>query len=195
MTDSTDPQPFPPRDRLFALIASIPGSGTFDWCSPARALLDEIEAAAPPAADRADELAKHVTRAIFALKSPAPPGSEHYRSGWDDGLEAAIDAARDAVLRRVADEAQQAETQAHPAEHTWAAELYDPLTEEWVPGTRYFIRDRAVSHLTHARAIGPTWRDGTPTQRRLVRATTTYTVEDAAPPAVVAEPGKENSRG
>ena len=28
-------------DRLFALIASIPGSGTVDWCGPARALLDE----------------------------------------------------------------------------------------------------------------------------------------------------------
>ncbi|MEU1450591.1 hypothetical protein, partial [Streptomyces mirabilis] len=32
------------------------------------------------------------------LKSPPPPGSQHYRSGWDDGLEAAMDAARDAVL-------------------------------------------------------------------------------------------------
>ncbi|WP_030574576.1 hypothetical protein [Streptomyces aureocirculatus] len=31
------------RARLFALIASIPGSGTFDWCSPARVLLDELE--------------------------------------------------------------------------------------------------------------------------------------------------------
>jgi hypothetical protein len=55
------------------------------------------EAVLPAPADRAAELAKHVTRAIFALKSPAPPGSEHYRSGWDDGLDAAIDAAREAV--------------------------------------------------------------------------------------------------
>ncbi|MFF7142298.1 hypothetical protein ACFZB5_13750 [Streptomyces nodosus] len=81
-------------------------------------------------------------------------------------------------LRRLADEAQSAE--AHPAEHTWAAELYDPVAEEWVPGTRYTVRDRAVNHLAHAAAIGPKWKDGTPTQRRLVRATTTYTVE---PPA------------
>lgn len=44
-----------------------------------------------------DELAKRVTRAIFALKSPPPPGSQHYRSGWDDGLDAAIDAARAAI--------------------------------------------------------------------------------------------------
>lgn len=50
----------------------------------------------------AEDLAKHVARAIFALKRPAPPGSEHYRSGWDDGLEAAMDAARDAVLRLTA---------------------------------------------------------------------------------------------
>lgn len=37
------------------------------------------------------------TRAIHALKSPAPDGSRHYQSGWDDGLEAAIDAVRDGV--------------------------------------------------------------------------------------------------
>lgn len=34
-------------------------------------------------------------RAIHALRSPAPEGSEHYRSGWDTGLEAAMDAVRD----------------------------------------------------------------------------------------------------
>ncbi|MFD5709518.1 hypothetical protein ACFWHW_03835 [Streptomyces pharetrae] len=77
-----------------------------------------------------------------------------------------------------ADEAQPAtEAEAHPAEHSWAAELYDPLADEWVPGTRYAVRDRAVNHLAHARSIGPAWKDGTPVQRRLVRATTTYTVE------------------
>lgn len=43
-------------------------------------------------------LSRGVVRAIHALKTPPPPGSGHYRSGWDDGLEAAIDAARDAVL-------------------------------------------------------------------------------------------------
>jgi hypothetical protein len=97
-----------------------------------------------------------------------------------------------ALLRRMADEAQQPETQAdqaHPAEHTWAAELHDPLADEWVPGTRYLVRDRAVNALAHARTVGPTWRDGTPTRRRLVRATTTYTVE--AEPAAVSQPGKE----
>lgn len=43
------------------------------------------------------ELKQRVARAIYALKSPAPQGSEHYRSGWDDGLEASIDAARTAL--------------------------------------------------------------------------------------------------
>jgi hypothetical protein len=68
-------------------------------------------------------------------------------------------------------------TEAHPAEHTWAAELHDPLADEWWPGTRYTARDRAMKDLTYSSAIGPTWKDGTPAQRRLVRATTTYTVE------------------
>ena len=44
------------------------------------------------------ELANHVARAIYALKTPAPTGSEHYRSGWGTGLDAATDVARDAVL-------------------------------------------------------------------------------------------------
>jgi hypothetical protein len=43
-----------------------------------------------------DELKKRVTHAVHALKTPAPSGSQHYRSGWDDGVDAAIDAARDA---------------------------------------------------------------------------------------------------
>ncbi|WP_199572695.1 hypothetical protein [Streptomyces murinus] len=52
----------------------------------------------PPPSRAAEEVAKHVTRSIFALKTPSPDGSAHYQSGWDDGLEAAMDAAQDAVL-------------------------------------------------------------------------------------------------
>lgn len=85
-------------------------------------------------------------------------------------------------------EEQQAETQAHPAEHTWTAELRDPLAEEWAPGTRYVVRERAVDALAHARRLAPTWTDGTPTERRLVRATTTYTVEPAAAPVARQSP-------
>lgn len=91
--------------------------------SALRAALEPAAASAvvaPPTSRAAEELAKCVTRAIWALKSPPPPGSQHYRSGWDDGLEAAIDAARDEVLRRLAVEAhgtgtgQQAEAPTYP---------------------------------------------------------------------------------
>lgn len=42
-----------------------------------------------------DEVTKRAIRAIHALKSPVPEGSAHYQSGWDTGLEAAMDAVRD----------------------------------------------------------------------------------------------------
>ncbi|MGC5534279.1 hypothetical protein [Streptomyces sp. SR-10] len=90
-----------------------------------------------------------------------------------------------AGLRRLAGEAAAGAhrtEQAHPAEHTWAAELRDPLADEWVPGTRYTARDRAVNALEHGRKVAAVWKDGTPTERRLVRATTTYTVEPTEPP-------------
>ena len=45
-----------------------------------------------------EQVAQHVTRALFALKTPSPDGSTHYQSGWDDALEAGMDKARDAVL-------------------------------------------------------------------------------------------------
>lgn len=44
----------------------------------------------------ADTLRQAAVRAIHALKSPPPDGSQHYQAGWDAGLEAAIDAVRDA---------------------------------------------------------------------------------------------------
>ncbi|MGW0538261.1 hypothetical protein [Streptomyces sp. NPDC003032] len=87
-----------------------------------------------------------------------------------------------AFLRRLAAEAQPT-IEAHPAEHTWRAELHDPLANEWAPGTCYINRDCAVNALAHARSVGPTWSDGMPTRRRLVRATTTYTVEPDTEPA------------
>lgn len=45
-----------------------------------------------------EAVARHVVRAIFALKTPSPDGSTHYQSGWDDALEAAMDTAKDAIL-------------------------------------------------------------------------------------------------
>ncbi|MFD5491559.1 hypothetical protein ACFWH4_01120 [Streptomyces sp. NPDC127091] len=115
------------RDRIAAALRTTPSTlgaenpqlgfpshhrpgeaGYLGWCAlcvrDIDALADAVLAVLPQPADRAAGVAKRVTRAIFALKSPAPAGSEHYRSGWDDGLEAAIDAARDEVLRGLADE-------------------------------------------------------------------------------------------
>lgn len=49
-------------------------------------------------ADRPTDQLRAAVRAIHALKSPTPDGSRHYRSGWDDGLEAAMDAVRGMAL-------------------------------------------------------------------------------------------------
>jgi hypothetical protein len=43
-----------------------------------------------------DDRTRRVVRAIFGLKAQPPSGSQRYRSGWDDGLEAAMDAAKNA---------------------------------------------------------------------------------------------------
>ncbi|MEV4041494.1 hypothetical protein [Streptomyces sp. NPDC049744] len=59
MTDQTTP-----RDRLFALIASIPGSASVDWCDDARALVDEI--ATPSAPLPADEARTRLLQALDA---------------------------------------------------------------------------------------------------------------------------------
>lgn len=39
-------------------------------------------------------IAEHFARKVHKLKDPAPAGSEHYRSGWDDAVEAAADTIR-----------------------------------------------------------------------------------------------------
>ncbi|MEU2403365.1 hypothetical protein ABZ609_03430 [Streptomyces rubiginosohelvolus] len=82
------------------------------------------------------------------------------------------------------------DTEAHPAEHHWAAELRDPIADEWVPFGSSNVRDTAVHCLAQARKVAPLWKDGTPTERRLVRATTTYTVEPE--PAAPAAPEEQD---
>jgi hypothetical protein len=57
MTAETPATQYPARDRLFALIASIPDSGTANWCDHARVHLDDY---------RAEVLAER------AVSSPAP---------------------------------------------------------------------------------------------------------------------------
>lgn len=83
-----------------------------------------------------------------------------------------------AELRRMADETPAAE--AYPPQCRWRVELFDYLAEEWVPGgTRYPERHQAMERCQAMREKAPVWKDGPPVQRRVVRETTTYTVEDA----------------
>jgi hypothetical protein len=90
-------------------------------------------------------------------------------------------------LRRMADEAQQVEARA--SQNAWRVELYDPAAEEWVPGSSLADLAAARARLAHARSRSPKWKDDdTHVQRRIVRETTTYTVE--APQADTAGEGR-----
>ncbi|MFE3657213.1 hypothetical protein [Streptomyces sp. NPDC059165] len=72
----------------------------------------------------------------------------------------------------------QPETEAHPRRVSWSVELYDPLAKEWALGLPFLAREKAVERLNAVSAMYPKWADdGTPVKRRLVRETTTYTVE------------------
>jgi hypothetical protein len=83
-------------------------------------------------------------------------------------------------LRRMADETQPAE--AHEPVHQWRVEILDG--DEWMPASG-LRRDRsqAADQLRMSGEKRPLWSDGTPVQRRLVRETTTYTVEAEHTPA------------
>ncbi|MFJ8583683.1 hypothetical protein ACIRD2_03345 [Streptomyces sp. NPDC093595] len=71
-----------------------------------------------------------------------------------------------------------AETEAHPRSIRWRVEIYDPLAKEWAPGTPFLVRERAVERLNMAQIDSPRWaHNETPVARRLVRETTTYTIE------------------
>ncbi|MFF8590011.1 hypothetical protein ACF061_00985 [Streptomyces sp. NPDC015220] len=96
-----------------------------------------------------------------------------------------------AELRRMADEARPVEHQ--PPSHRWAAEFRDPVADEWIPGTRFLNRHHAVQRYEAAIQHAPAWKDGTPVERRLVRETTTYTVEAEHQPADEARQGGAHS--
>lgn len=117
----------------------------------------------------------------LAADEMASRGSEF---GEDD--EAALE-----KLRRVAAEEQPAETrasEAHPPSHTWTVE--SPRRDNWASwGATYDDRDWAVERCESAASTAP--------QRpfRLVRATTTYTVEaEHTPPAVGEQPETQETR-
>jgi len=95
----------PARDRLFALIASIPGSGSVEWCGAARELLDEftaVSAVRPPATDRT-ALREQIAAALGSLQGTVhhlPPAT---RQAVIDALVPVLPepADRAAVLREV----------------------------------------------------------------------------------------------
>ena len=88
-----------------------------------------------------------------------------------------------ALLRRLAAETPQPDTQAHPPYHRWYVETLDDLAGEWAPGMRFTDRDEAVERYQTVTQRHPTWKDSTPVKRRFVRETTTYTVEPEPQPA------------
>jgi hypothetical protein len=53
-------------------------------------ILGDEEIASEAEADIRKTFADRAVKAIWAMNSPEVPGSEHYRSGWADGLEAAM---------------------------------------------------------------------------------------------------------
>lgn len=79
----------------------------------------------------------------------------------------------------------------HPPVHRWRVEHVDG--NEWVPGSGLKAdRDEAVHLLNVGNKVRPQWADGTPVRRRLVRETTSYTVETVlTPPA----PGGHDGEG
>ncbi|WP_435595898.1 hypothetical protein [Streptomyces albogriseolus] len=84
------------------------------------------------------------------------------------------------LLRRMADETA---TEHRPAVSRWRVETLDNLANEWAPGTGWPVRALAVERFDAMNAQAPRWKDGTPVTRRLVRETTTYTVEAETGPA------------
>jgi hypothetical protein len=100
-----------------------------------------------------------------------------------------LDPERAAVLRQnlagPEGEAQQPETQAHPSRDRWYIEILDG--DGWDLTSRFHTeRDAAVRDMDRRNGAAPQWDDGKPVRRRLVRETTTHTVESA-----VSQPGKE----
>jgi hypothetical protein len=76
--------------------------------------------------------------------------------------------------------------EAHPPQHAWRVETRD--ADEWAPGSHFAHRPAAVERYETANRVAPLWRDGTPVERRIVRETTTYTVEEPATPARPGQP-------
>ncbi|MFD0393375.1 hypothetical protein ACFQ3Z_16210 [Streptomyces nogalater] len=69
-------------------------------------------------------------------------------------------------------------TEAQPPRYRWTVETHDDVADEWAPGTWHLVRCLAVERYEALNQSHPVRRDGTPAERRLVRETTTYTIEE-----------------
>lgn len=69
-------------------------------------------------------------------------------------------------------------TEARPPRHAWRIEHYDPTAKEWAPQARYTAYEEVAERLAMLTARYPLWADKRPVERRVVRETTTWTVED-----------------
>ncbi|MET8571843.1 hypothetical protein [Streptomyces sp. NPDC004783] len=172
------------RDRIAEAALSAVEAAMDDTLLPAERekALSGIAAVLPAPADRAAVLRE----AAAALRAQAKHVTGEFSDSdvlHEDGPAATVATWKRAadLLRRMADESPTAEHR--PPRHRWAAEFRDPVADEWIPSTRYLNRHHAVERYEAAVAHAPKWKDGTPVERRLVRETTTYTVEAEHQPA------------
>jgi hypothetical protein len=144
--------------------ARRPGLGGMTEAEAVAHMADAVLAVLPAPVDRAAVLRDFLWR---LEQSAGDAAAEKF---LDDNPE----------LRRLADEAPQPEAEAQPPYHRWSVETRDAVADQWTPGTPIADRDKAVERYEHVTTNWPAWKDGTPVRRRLVRATTTYTVEAGA---------------
>lgn len=168
----------PPTDRAARVAAALREHGMvhlgdqvpadeYDCCA------DAVLAVLPEQADRAAVLLDAADRLIGLRDSliTDPEITGRFLAGLERGA---------SELRRLAAEAHSAGTQqqeARPPEHAWRVETRDG---EWVRGSHFLNRQAAVERYETANNTAPLWQDGTPIERRIVRETTTYTVEEPA---------------
>ncbi|MEV0443502.1 hypothetical protein AB0I84_13180 [Streptomyces spectabilis] len=122
---------------------------------------DAVLAVLPAPADRAAEW--RAAADAFEEQCPEAGG----------GLDLCMCHAAD-ELRRMADEAQP--TEARPPRRRWYIEILDG--NEWILTSSFRTdHDSAVRDMERLDSRAPRWADGQPVRRRIVRETTTHTVE------------------
>ncbi|WP_228981438.1 hypothetical protein [Streptomyces sp. DH12] len=67
---------------------------------------------------------------------------------------------------------------ARPAYSRWRVETRDPDADEWAPGMPFGSSDEAHARRALLDTHHPKCRDGRPVERRVVRETTTWTIEE-----------------